>query len=76
MTDTTTHLKVVEVENEEQADVTLEGEETQVAELCEVVDLDCLLQNKFLRAEAEISALDVDVTPHNGLRGLEADIDE
>ena len=71
MTQETEHLKVVSVDSPEQADVTLEGDSGHIAELKEVIDLDTLLQSQLTHWEGEIEEIDVEVTPRNGLQGLD-----
>lgn len=72
MAETTTHLKVVEVDSAESADVTLEGEETQIEELCESADLDTLLQTTLGKWEKEVDGIDVEVKPRKGFAGTAA----
>lgn len=66
MTDETVHLAIVEVDSEQDADVSLHGSETNIAELREIVDEDTLLQSRYSHWEEVVDAVDVEVEPHGG----------
>lgn len=72
MTETTQHLAVAEVDDESLADVTLKGDELEIAELKESLDLTTLLQRELSSWEEDLEAVDVEVVPHKGLEGFDS----
>lgn len=67
---TTEHYAIKQVDSEDDADVTLKGDETHIAELLEYMDIQTLLQIKMEKSETERDDIDVEVIPHKGLSGF------
>lgn len=66
---TTVHLAVVEVDTEEEADVSLHGDELAAHELMEYADVQTLLQRELTGERA--LELGVTVEPQSGLQALD-----
>jgi hypothetical protein len=73
MSDIIEHLAVSRVNCELLADVTLKGDEEDIAELKESLDLQTLLQRQLSDWEKKLDDVDVEVVPQNGLKGFDHD---
>jgi len=69
--DTTQYLAIAQVDDESLADVTLKGDEEDIFELKESLDLNTLLQRELDSWESELNDVDVEVIPRNGLQGFD-----